>query len=578
MSHAQRRHALALCGLLLLAHSARAQQQPWPFDLDPALAADPAGVEQRLAELGEGVPPIPPGELEAATVAPLTLYFHQAMLEQLELAFASGPGEQDPFTRTPALCAHHASFTMAELTSPASSASCRQHADMIRAAFDDDGQSCLRIEFPELYIYDQPPGEAATEDLQTVEGLIRIAGEVFTHIDWPAGLLPESFVSDARTIIAKVRYATLREQAVARSANYLAAQQLLETQAGCFYPSAALALSSQLADLVTELNNATAQLEALHAQGLQQAAAERQALAAQGRQRNDLPHPSLSDRERELLALYLGGIYWRMRGEALLAYPDSGLLRRLLYTQYPYQVIAELSGGVDAAELGRDIFIHENWGYFEWMDIGRNPGNDALSDMVDMAKRGKRTLTLAAPHLQERGYDTAPLYAGALQMGPCYFYAWERLWEPARYFRVGEDLTHPYVWFLESPTAHGEFCTGGALGVGLARALLRGKEGAWVDGGPTDAGDADAGTVGDDAGSPPTSDAGVHAPDGGSIPDDDDDGGVLEVGADQPGSPDEPSAPQCACASAKRAGLGFALWPIALAILATRSRPARAKA
>ena len=96
--------------------------------------------------------------------------------------------------------------------------------------------------------------------------------------------------------------------------------------------------------------------------------------------------------------------------------------------------------------------------------------------MVDMAKRGKRTLDLAEPRLRGRGYDTAFLYAGGLQMGPCYYYGWEPLWEP-EHFQLGEVMPDPFHWFLECPTAHGEFCTGAALGVGLARTLLWGKPG-----------------------------------------------------------------------------------------------------
>lgn len=566
---------------MLIAGPAAAQTQPWPFELDPAVAADPEGVQQRLQELGEGVPPIPAGELEASEVSPVTLYFHRAMRDQLELALASGPGTQDPFPRTPTLCAAHSAFTFTDPTVPGASPACAQAAATVRAAVDDEGQSCLRIEFPELYVYDQVPGEAATEDLQTVEGLIRIVGEVFTHIEWPADLLPEGFVEDTRRVIAKVRYPTLREEASARRVAYAAAEAALESHPGCFSGAGALALTASLRELDAELGDAAGQLEDLYAEGLEQAELDRQALASQGRHRAALPHPALSDAEREQLALYLGGIYWRMRGEALLAYPDSGLLRRLLYTQYPFQVIADLSGGSAGADLGRDIFVHETWGYYEWMDIGRNPGNDKYSDLVDMAKRGKRTLTLAAPHLQERGFDTAPLYAGALQMGPCYFYAWERLWEPARYFRVGEDLVDPYVWFLESPTAHGEFCTGGALGVGLARALLRGTVGSDPDAGPADAGHSDGGSVHEDGGSslPPDGgdgplDAGSTTGPGAADANDTEAPGATAGGA-QDGGAQDGRALACACASAARGRSWLALSPLWLVVLAARRRRAR---
>jgi MYXO-CTERM domain-containing protein len=586
--HLARALSSTMALLFLGAAPASAQTEVWPFELDPSIAEDPAGVQSRLDELGEGVPPIPAGDLVATTVEPLTLYFHEAMLELLELAYDSGPGFQDYFERDAEVCAQHSTFTPPDLLPGGGSSSCQQAEQSILDAFDDDGASCLRIEFPELYIYDQTPGEADSDDLQTVEGLIRIAGEVFTHIDWPTGILPDGFVDDTRRVIAKVRYATLRANVVARQEAYAQAAQLLDDNSDCFDAGAALSLDSKLDALLAELDAAEASLEAIQTAGLAQAAADRAELHAAGRHRNDLPFPSLTDRERELLALYIGGIYWRMRGEALLTYPESGLLRRLLYTQYPYQVIADITGGVDSTDFGRDIFIHENWGYWEWMDIGRNPGpgNDKYSDMVDMAKRGKRTLTLAAPRLEERGYDNAYLYSGGLQMGPCYYYAWEPLWEPDRFFQVGEDLTDPYVWFLESPTAFGEFCTGGALGIGLARSLLHGKPGAPDDAGVVDPQDPDGGIEPPDAGSS-ASDAGTAEPDDGgasradagdgtaddgddSTPDD----GAPDPGADDDGDDDELVPPGCACDAGGADPLG-GVWTLALALMWLLRRRAR---
>ncbi|MBI5545823.1 MAG: hypothetical protein HY901_18190 [Deltaproteobacteria bacterium] len=465
---------------MLSAAQAQAQPHPWPFDFDPQIAADPAGIQSRLVDLGEDVPPIPSGDLVRTAVGPVALYFHADMLELLQRAFASGPGFQAYFLRTPALCAQHAAFVFPTglLVSGASSA-CRQTEQQLRIALTDDRQSCLRIEFPELYIDDQPPGEVDHDDLKNLEGLIRTVGEALTHIDYPSHLLPDDFEQDTRVIIAKIRYQTLLDNARARRTAYGGARQQLQANPSCFVAASQQVLLTQIAALLAELDAVEQRLQDIYAAGVAQATADRQALLAQGRARNELPYPALTDHERELLALYIGGIYWRMRGEALLAYPDSGLLRRLIYVQYPYQVIADITGAADGAGLGRDIFVHETWGYADWMDIGHNPGNDKYSDMVDMAIRGKRTLDLAAPHLAGRGYDTAYLYAGGLQMGPCYYYGWDPLWDgsPPRRFQLGPVMADPYIWFLECPTSHGEFCTGAALGLGLARTLLHGTPG-----------------------------------------------------------------------------------------------------
>lgn len=466
---------LALLLGMLPAATGLSQTNPWPFDFDPQIAADPGGVNSRLQELGDGVPAIPAGDLVAAQVGPMTLYFHQAMLELLELARDSGPGTQEYFQRVYQLCSAHHTLAPPTLLVTGASASCRQTEQQIQAVLEDPDESCARIEFPELYVYDQPVGEADHDDLKNLEGLISVVGEVLTHIDYPANVLPQNFEQEARTVIAKIRYQTLLGNAQRQRQSYNDSKALLHDNASCFESSASQTLQTTIDSLIGELDAAMLHLQGIYDRGLTQAAADRHAVEAQGRLRVDLPHPSLTDRERELLALYIGGFYWRMRGSALLDYPESGLLRRLIYVQYPYQVIADITGGLtDAADIGRDIFIHETWGYADWMDVGRNPGNDKYSDMIDMAKRGKRTLDLAEPHLRTRGFDTAYLYAGGLQMGPCYYYGWEPLWEP-EHFQLGEDLPDPYMWFLECPTAHGEFCTGGALGVGLARTMLWGK-------------------------------------------------------------------------------------------------------
>ncbi|MBW1873076.1 MAG: hypothetical protein JRJ19_13485, partial [Deltaproteobacteria bacterium] len=143
--------------------------------------------------------------------------------------------------------------------------------------------------------------------------------------------------------------------------------------------------------------------------------------------------------------------------------------------QYPYQLIGELNAGLnDADRVGFMIFVQENWGYADWMDMGTTPGGkDKYADLVDMTNRGKRATLLVAPMLENLGYDVRELVYGGLQMGPCYYYAWEEL----RYYQLGEDLQYPYMWFLEGPTAIGEFCTGASLALGLARTLLWGKPG-----------------------------------------------------------------------------------------------------
>ena len=55
--------------------------------------------------------------------------------------------------------------------------------------------------------------------LSTVEGQIALIGEALSHLD-PVGLLPEDFLPTARSVIAKVRYESLRDNIDARLVAY----------------------------------------------------------------------------------------------------------------------------------------------------------------------------------------------------------------------------------------------------------------------------------------------------------------------------------------------------------------------
>ncbi|MFH2010277.1 MAG: hypothetical protein ABI333_27005 [bacterium] len=154
---------------------------------------------------------------------------------------------------------------------------------------------------------------------------------------------------------------------------------------------------------------------------------------------------------------------------------------------------------MDADGVGNSILFDENWGWDEWWDMGTTPGSaDKYSDLVGMTNRGKRGVSTVGPQVEGRGYDIRSLTAGGLQMGPCYYYAWELLSD----FRLGDDLQDPYMWFIEWPTSIGEFCAGAALAEGLARTLLWGT------------------TI------PPEECAAVECPDGGCG-----DGGIVDSGA-----------------------------------------------
>ncbi|MFH1807954.1 MAG: hypothetical protein ABIJ09_04375 [Pseudomonadota bacterium] len=459
---------------LLVPALSRGQPNPWPFDLDPQDTANPAYVEEKLAELGTDLPGLPPGQLEARSVDLADLYFFTDVVDALERAAASGPGEDPAWDRVPQSCVEHARFSVPNLLVPNPSLACQGVNTRIGAALEHVDETCLEVEFPETFVFRQTPGAVTGEYLSSFEGLISYAGEALTHVEYPSGLLPDDFVATARRVIAKIRHDPLQAQLQSRLDAYASVLGLLQANTSCFDSVARQSLATTIGTLVDELTAVRSGLNTLYSEGLAQAADDRAAVEAQGRVRPELLHPALSDRERELLAFYIGGIYWRMRGAGLSAYPPDpgqGTLRRYLYVFYPYQAIADLCAGSDSARVGSTTFIQENWGYADWMDMGRSPGNDKYADLVEMTNRGKRQILMVEPLMADRGYDTRALVAGGLHMGPCYFYAWDVL----RWFVLGEDLQDPYMWFLEGPTAVGEFCMGASLGLGYARTMLWGK-------------------------------------------------------------------------------------------------------
>ena len=465
---------LLLVLLLSWSQTAGAAPNPWPFDFDPLIAEDPQGINAGLAELGADLPGLPPGEMVEVALGEVSLYLFTDIAEALIMAREAGPQTAPATVRAPVLCQLHASFNVPSLVVEPASASCTQAEQTIAAAFADNATACLEVEFPETYVFRHPAGQVPAGTVESFAGLIALAGEALRHLDYPTALLPDDFMPTARSVIAKLRYATLTSQIDARRAAYDQALAQLQSSAACFAPTISATFAADVADLHAELDALAQALDDLYAAGLTRAALDREEVVQRCRLRQQLPHPALTDRERTLLSFYVGGIYWRMRGAGLIAYPpdpEQGLLRRILYVKYPYQAIADLTGGGDGAGVGDSILFDENWGWDEWWDMGTTPGSaDKYSDLVGMTNRGKRGVNVVTPQLAERGYDTRALVAGGLQMGPCYYFAWEQLAS----FRLGEALADPYMWFIEWPTSIGEFCAGAALGMGLARTLLLG--------------------------------------------------------------------------------------------------------
>jgi len=461
--------------------SLSAHNNNYPFDYDPSLSEDPTGISGDLEDLHNNLPGLPEGLVEIVMDGIAFDYFPET-LDMIQRARDSGPEIAPPIDRTPQRCAAHYAFSMPAILVEPASAACTAAAQEVSAAFDGSFKTCQEVEFPEVYVLDHPPGVVDADFLgnsqllSTLEGQIALIGEALSHLDYPVGLIPDDFIPLARSVIAKIRYQTLSDNIDARLSLYQQAKQRLQSSASCFQAGPSASLQSAIDELITELTAIGEDLDQLYADGLAQAAEDRLAVECQGRLRNDLPHPALTDHEREMLAFYLTAVYWRMRGGGLIRNPANGDVPDITYVINIFEGIGKFAGGLaNAHDLGVRYAIDESYGYAEWWDMGNEPGHDQYYDLLWMTDRGRRGVGLASTMVGDLGYDIKNLVAGGLIMGPCYFYMWYELWaRNGRYFQLGEDLVEPYYVFLEMPVSSGEACYGGAMGLGLARTLLWG--------------------------------------------------------------------------------------------------------
>jgi hypothetical protein len=463
-----------LAAILLGSTSAAAQPPPhtWPFDFDPAVAADPARVREMTDALSTGLPALP-SDMTRLHADVVDLWFFPEAAGALLRAVASGPGFEPPVARDAEWCAAHAAFVYPD-DLLIGGGTCADRDRDLRARLADSSRACLEVEFAETYVLRHPPGQVSDDVVATLEGEVALAGEALSHMDVPLGVLPAGFLETTRGILQKVRYEPLLRAIDVELTDYAAARQTLASSASCFDASAAADLDARLQALTAELTEVRGQLQTVVALGYRQANADRSAVEQRGRLRGELAVPSLSDAEREFIAFWLGGVYWRMRGQGLVLEPDGTQETRRYYLLEPFRRIGEIAGGQEGYDAAFDVYlrIFEGWG--DWMDMGRTPGGgDRYHDLVGMTDRGKYQVGAAASGLGGLGYDPTALYAGGLQMGPCYFYGWEMLAD----FTWGTDPAPqpPYDVFMDGPTGVGEVCTGAAIALGFARVLLNGK-------------------------------------------------------------------------------------------------------
>jgi hypothetical protein len=468
----KRRFLLSGAGALLLAGSALADVQKYPFLFDPNLAKNPAQVTQDITQGEANLPPLPVSELQSTNIenGTMTLWFWPESLELLKNASNAGPGPMT-WPSTPAMCAKHAAFTIPTLLPPNAGPDCVNADASIRRDLADVS-ACVLVEQPELYVLGYSPA-AVRNDMGSIEDMVGVAGEAIFHAGLPpAGLLPSSFVPTMRVILDKIRHDKLASQLESAKSAYAQALGVANANAACFVPAALSQLVSDLGNLTGELTAATAYLDKLKADGTAASAHEATCLAGHSRTRNALPLPSLTADERKFLAFWLGGIFWRMRGGGLIPLGKTQDAR-YYYVDQAFSQIGAVLGAQDGTDTAFPLFtqiIVEGWS--QWMCMGQCGGDlDKYASLVGMTGRGQRLAQAAIGAINSRGYALGDLLTGGLQMGPGYYYGWFVL----RNFTYGTAMSAPYSAFIDGPTSVGEFNIGASLELGVARSLLAGK-------------------------------------------------------------------------------------------------------
>jgi len=480
---------LFLCGVL-----SAGQKQPYLFDVN--LAEKPSDIQSMITEYSQGLPDLPLFRMSEVELAgPVHLWLFPDAFGLLDRMVATDKSDF-VWPRDLDSCKGHAGFFLPQMLVSGASAECQNIYGQIQSAVEIR-TACAEAAEPERYVLDYPPGVVNDSNTDTVLDLIGVMGS--TLAQFPPlynGILPPDFVPRLRDILRKLRYDQLMPPLEAQIASFLSARQLIADNIACFIPAKRELADERIALLIAEATAQRDHIEDLRLSGETEYHKEKLRLGAVSRARNELPYPSLTQADREFLAFWLGGLYWRLRGGGIIKLGGTQECRRLGLRR-PFTVLGELAGADHGREAADGIYceIFNGWG--EWFDMGTTPdGEDKYYDLVKMTRRGFEQIetaiagtsalnpcTIPAPPfvleiggLNQKNYDTTDLIAAGLTMGPCYYFPWDQLlgWVWAN------DMSLPYIQAIDGPTAIGEVCIGGALGLGLTRVLLNG----WATGEP----------------------------------------------------------------------------------------------
>lgn len=332
---------------------------------------------------------------------------------------------------------------------------------------------CQMLNYPERRLLDHVPGKVSAKKVQTLRGLLETAGHGLFQVPEVAKMLSVSHAETLRSSLRKIYINDFLTKIADQEKLVVAFQNQLKANLSCHRidDNTISDLEILVDGIRLEAQVAQEKLRQEYRDGLAQAEADRNAILRTGYRRDQLEEAYLTDQDRKILSMYIGAIMWRIRGGGITQEPDGTRKRRVLGVYHPFNYLSKLSGGDSAADQGTSLLYAVIKGWGRYFDMGRTKEDeDIYFDLVHMTKRGQYQVVGSANDLEGRNFDPTALQIAGLQMGPCYFYAWEK-YEGKN---LGKDLKPPFKEFIDGPTALGELCFGATLGLGLSETLLKG--------------------------------------------------------------------------------------------------------
>lgn len=437
------------------------------------------------------------GQLSSVELDGVELNFYREIFEILEdMSGQTQSWIQNPLKPEPNLCAAHQSLDIGLIKNDIESGLCRDSVATLIQQFGLAQKKCQRLADPATYIqtefekrYPQfvpllgqfHKHAINPEDfkIKEVKDLIVVVGAQLLTAKFPEKIAHPNFKIQAAKILKKLLY---EEFSKSIDELRIQEQQMEKRLSDCGSVQSVNLIKKMQGDL----EEFKKYLDQLNSEGKAQAQRQAEAVSERGLCRNKLPYPNLTDEDREFLSIYLGGLYWRLRGGGVWSRKKGSQSGRY-YNLVPLQILGDLVAGPEGSQIGKGIHHRIGLGYSRHMDHGFS-NDDKWIDLMNMTRRGyfqvgyreseivpwlkyKVLYDIKSSGISEAlnlKYSPSWLIAGGAHMGLCYYYSYERFFKK---LIVGKEL-------LLAPTGGtdwAEICFGSSLSLGMAKTLLYGR-------------------------------------------------------------------------------------------------------